>query len=117
LTLAHTGISGPVHFWGRIFASAFWILALGIAIYAISKRDILNHQRWVIRAYAIAVPAGSLVFVLLPLVLIFGEDGNDLMFEVVQTAAWPIHLAVAEWMMRRRKPTNTTTRKKNEVMI
>lgn len=116
LTLVHIDISGPIHFWGRILASTFWMLALIVAIYAISRRDIRNHQRWMIRAYAISIPAGSLVFVLLPLVLIFGEDGNDLMFEVVQTAAWPIHIAVAEWAMRRRKPTKMNTRK-NEVTI
>lgn len=116
LTLIHASISGPVHFWGRVLASAFWMLALIAAIYAISRSDIRKHQRWMIRAYAIAVPAGSLVFILFPLVLIFGEEGNDLMFEIVQTAAWPIHLAVAEWIMRRGR-SKSTHPKKNEVTI
>lgn len=104
MTLIHTGISGPILFWGRFIASGFWVVALILAIYAISKRDIHNHQRWMIRAYAIALPAGSLAYILFPLVLIFGEEGNDLMFEIVQVVAWPVHLAVAEWITRPKSP-------------
>lgn len=116
MTLIHSGIDGPILFWGRVFASGFWIAALIFAIYAISKKNIRNHQRWMIRAYAIVIPAGSLAYILIPLVLIFGEDGNDLMFEIVQALAWPVHLAVAEWIIRRGIPRERN-KSVNEVTI
>ncbi len=60
-----------------------------------------------IRAFALALPAGTLAFVLFPIVLLIGEEGNDLVFEIVQVVAWPVHLAVAEYFIRRPKPPGT----------
>ena len=102
MTLAHGEISGPLLFWGRIGASCVWIGAMALSVGAITHRDFRAHGRWIIRAYALALPAGTLAFILLPMVMILGEDGHDLLFEVVQVLAWPLHLAAAEWIIRRR---------------
>lgn len=108
LTLAHPIISGPLLYWGRIGASLFWIAALGLSILAIQRRDFTRHGVWMVRAYAIAMPAGTLAFVLLPFVLIFGENGNDHLFETLQTLAWPLHLLIAEAVIRRRSTRAAT---------
>ena len=104
MTLLHPSISGPVLFWGRAAASAAWAIFLLLGVWCISKRDFKAHGRWMIRATALALPAGTLAFFLFPLVLIFGEDGLDLFYEVVQVLAWVLHLAVAEWLIRRKLP-------------
>ena len=103
MTLAHPGISGPLLHWGRVFASTIWTLAMALSVWGILRRNFRAHGRWMIRAYALALPAGTLAFFLLPLVLILGEEGHDLLFETVQVLAWPLHLTVAEWIIRRRE--------------
>ena len=102
-TLMHPGISGPILFWGRMSAATFWIVALVLAVCAILRRDIGAHRRWMIRAYAIALPAGTLAFILLPFILIDGEDQNELLVEIIQVSAWIVHLAGAEWVIRRKR--------------
>lgn len=104
MTLAHPEISGPVLYWGRMMASSAWLLFLLLAVREIRRRDFRAHGRWMIRAFALALPAGTLAFILFPMVLILGEEGHDLFFEIVQVLAWIGHLAIAEWLIRRRMP-------------
>jgi uncharacterized membrane protein len=72
-------------------------LVLGFA--AIRRRDIAAHQAWMIRAYAIALAAGTQTFTI-------GIGGAVLGHGVTQTdlvtgAGWVINLAVAEWAISR----------------
>jgi uncharacterized membrane protein len=72
-------------------------LVLGFT--AIRRRDIAAHQAWMIRAYAIALAAGTQSFTI-------GIGGAVLGHGVTQTdlatgAGWVINLAVAEWAIRR----------------
>jgi hypothetical protein len=108
LTLAHPDINGDLLFWGRLAAGLFWIAAITLALRAITRRDFKTHGAWMIRAYAIALPAGTLAFIMLPLVLVIGEDGHEYLFEVIQVLAWPAHLAIAEWIIRRRAARSTS---------
>ncbi len=103
MTLAHPGISTALLAVGRIGASAFWGVAIILAVRAVLRRDIPHHRAWMIRAYAIALPAGTLAFILAPMVIIMGEEGHEMLFDAIQVAAWPLHLAVAEWFIRRPK--------------
>ena len=66
---------------------------------AIRRRDIAAHQAWMIRAYAIALAAGTQAFTI-------GIGGAVLGHGVTRTdlstgAGWVINLAVAEWAIRR----------------
>lgn len=101
MTLVHQDISNGLLFWGRLAASTFWMIAICLGVRAVLRRNIASHGAWMIRAYAMAVPAGTLAFVLIPLFLILGEAGNELLFEAVQVLAWPVHLGIAEWLVRR----------------
>jgi uncharacterized membrane protein len=67
-------------------------LILGFA--AIRRRDIAAHRAWMIRAFALALAAGTQA-----LTQGFGEGlvGTD----VSMGAGWVINLAVAEWIIRR----------------
>ena len=101
MTLLHPGISGPILMNGRLAAGTAWVFFILISIRFVVQRNISRHKNWMLRAYAIALPAGTLAFIMLPIVIIFGEEGNEIFFEVVQVAAWPLHLLVAEWIIRK----------------
>jgi uncharacterized membrane protein len=73
-------------------------LAFGFA--AARRRDFARHSRWMIRAYAIGLVAGTQVFTLGFGQAIFGHA--DLTTALLMGAAWGINLAVAEWAIRRR---------------
>ena len=104
MTLFHRDISTELLFAGRLFASSFWLVALILAVKAIKAKAVADHKAWMIRAYAITMPAATLAIVLLPMVLIMGEEGHEMLFEFVQVLAWPLHLAIAELIIRRSKP-------------
>jgi uncharacterized membrane protein len=71
------------------------VLGLG----AIRRGDVPRHQAWMIRAYALALGAGTQVFTLGVGEAIFGA--GDLSEALLQGAGWAINLAVAEWLIRR----------------
>jgi uncharacterized membrane protein len=78
-------------------------LVLGFT--AIRRRDIAAHRAWMIRAYAIALAAGTQAFSI-------GIGGAVLGHGVTQTdlatgAGWVINLAVAEWAIRRSTTSRT----------
>lgn len=95
ITLAWPAISGPVLFWGRLLAGVFWIVALMLAVQAIRKRDFATHGRWMLRAYGLALTAGTLPFLLLPFMAVFGE-GHLLMEETLQVAGWVVNIWLIE---------------------
>jgi hypothetical protein len=81
------------------FGSAM-LTSLVLGFVAIRRRDFVRHRAWMIRAYAIALGAGTQVFTHVPWLLAVGTPSAFtrawLMF-----AGWAINLAVAEWVIRR----------------
>ncbi len=72
-------------------------LILGLA--AIRRRDIARHRAWMIRAYALALAAGTQAFS-----VGFGEalfGAGVVRTDLMMGAGWAINLAVAEWIIRR----------------
>lgn len=68
---------------------------------AIRRRDVPRHRAWMMRAYAIALGAGTQVFTAMLGGMLFGPPtvlGGDLLMG----AGWGINLAAAEWFIRRR---------------
>lgn len=112
MTLMHSQISGPLLYWGRLVFGTFWGVAIIRGFLLIRAGDFRAHRAWMIRAYATALPAGTMAFVFIPIVVIFGEP-SEFAGDVIQVVAWPVHLAVAEWFIRRGKfaPISNKTRK------
>jgi hypothetical protein len=54
-----------------------------------------------IRAYAIAINAGTLPFIYLPLIALYGEPGQTV-DDLIQLGGWVLNLAAAEWIIRSR---------------
>lgn len=107
LTLAHPGISGPVLYFGRLGASTFWLISVILAVHFVMTHRVDLHRAWMIRAFAMALPAGTLAFILIPFIVVFGEEGNATLLEAVQAGSWPFHLLVAEWFIRRKSAHRT----------
>ena len=78
-------------------------ILLGLS--AVYKKRIVQHQAWMIRAYALGQGAGTQVFVTIPWLLTVGEP-SGLSRDILMTAAWVINLIVAEWAINRRSEGN-----------
>ena len=75
---------------------AFMILGVD----AIRQRDFNAHGRWMIRAYAVALGAGTQVLTHLPWFILIGKTTTELSRAIMMGAAWAINAAVAEWIIR-----------------
>jgi uncharacterized membrane protein len=72
-------------------------IVLGVT--AIRHRDVAAHRAWMIRAYALAVAAGTQTFTQGIGEGVFGID--DVSTALSVSAGWVINAAVAEWIIRR----------------
>ncbi len=81
-------------------------LVLGVA--AILRGDVARHQAWMIRAYALALGAGTQVFTLGIGHAVFGTSA--LITDLMLGAGWAVNLAVAEQVISRRAPSRRTRR-------
>jgi uncharacterized membrane protein len=81
---------------------------LVVGVLAARRRDFTAHRAWMIRAYAIALGAGTQVFT-----QGFGEvllGHGELSGDLLKAAGWVINLAVAEWAIRRPARRRTSSR-------
>lgn len=72
-------------------------LVLGVA--AVRRRDLAAHRAWMIRAYAIALAAGTQVLTIGLGTAVFGT--GVWVTDLANGAGWIVNLAVAEWIIRR----------------
>jgi uncharacterized membrane protein len=83
-----------------LFGSAM-IVSLVLAYVAIRRGKVKQHRAWMMRAYAIALGAGTQTLTLMAGELIAGKP-NELSRALLMGAAWVINLAVAEAIIRKR---------------
>lgn len=95
-------LDGPALFVFRMVFGIAMIVFLGLGFNAIRRRDITAHRVWMIRAFAVALGAGTQVFTHIPLSLFPGLHG-ELGRALAMGAGWILNLAVAEWIIRRPK--------------
>jgi uncharacterized membrane protein len=95
----HEEGTGILHYLFRLgFGSAMAAcLVLGVA--AVRRHDFVEHQAWMIRAYALAAGAGTQVFTLGIGESLFGA--SELSSGLALGAGWAINLAVAEYVITR----------------
>ena len=106
MTLAHQEISTLPLLYARLLFGTLWAVFILLAIRNVLKKRLPQHRAFMIRAYAIALTAGTLPFIYLPIYLIWGEL-PPLLDDGVQVIGWIVNLAVAEWIIRR--PTRART--------
>ncbi len=81
------------------FAMVYFLL---LGARAIFQRNFVQHGDSMTRAYAIGLGAGTQVFTHIPLIVSPGLR-SELTRALCMGAGWAINLAVAEWVIRRRR--------------
>ena len=100
MTLFYPGAPGGDLLWGiRIVVCSAMAACIVLGFTAIRRRDIAAHRAWMVRAYALAVAAGTQVFTQGVGEAFFGT--GDLSTALSVGSGWVVNLAVAEWVIRR----------------
>lgn len=91
--------TGPVLFVSRLLVSVAMGTCLVLGFAAIRRRDIAAHRAWMVRAYALALGAGTQALTegLTEAAVGVGEVSGDL----AKLAGWIINLAIAEGALHR----------------
>lgn len=84
----------------RLLFGGLMVLGLVLGVVTVRRGDVRAHQRWMVRAYAVAQGAGTQALVLGPLALVVEQPGGDVK-AFGMALAWAINLGVAEWLVRR----------------
>lgn len=100
MTLFYTGALGGQLLWAvRLLVGSAMAAFIVLGFTAIRRRDIAAHRAWMIRAYALAVGAGTQTVTQGVGEAIFGT--GELSTALSMSAGWGINVAVAEWVIRR----------------
>lgn len=94
------GLQGPLLHAVRIMVGVGMVTSILLGWRSIVRRDVAQHEAWMIRAYALGQGAGTQALVLGPFILLSGE-AVGLTRDLLMTLAWAINLFVAEWIIRR----------------
>ncbi|WP_199443051.1 DUF2306 domain-containing protein [Umezawaea beigongshangensis] len=92
----------------RLVFGAATVLAIVLGLTAIRRRDVVRHRAWMIRGYAIAQGAGTQALVTSAWVVLVGPAAG-LTRTLLLGAGWVINVAVAEWLVRRRRSGSART--------
>jgi uncharacterized membrane protein len=84
-----------------LFGSAM-VVFLVLGVVRIRQRDVVAHSAWMTRGYAIGLGAGTQALILGPVALVVGTPTVTTR-ALLMAAAWVVNLAVAEWVIRRRR--------------
>ena len=102
-TANHDGVSVYAM---RLVVGTAMVTSLCLGVAAIRRRDIANHQAWMMRAYALGLGAGTQVLTHVPWLFLPDLQG-ELTRGLSMGAGWVINVMVAEWLIargRRRLP-------------
>ncbi len=91
---------GTVLYFMRLIVGSTMILFIGLSIDAIRKRDFPKHGAWMIRAYALALGAGTQVLTHIPF-FIFPTIQGETTKALFMGLGWGINLVLAEWIIIR----------------
>ena len=83
----------------RLVFSAGMAACVVLGVSSVRRGDLAAHRAWMIRAYAIAVAAGTQAFTVGLGGALIGTSG--IRYDALMGAAWVINLGIAEWAIRR----------------
>jgi uncharacterized membrane protein len=100
MTLFYASAPGGDLLWAaRLLAGTSIAVCIVVGVTAIRRRDITAHRAWMIRAYALAVAAGTQAFTQGIGEALFGT--RELSTALSVSAGWVINAAAAECVIRR----------------
>lgn len=91
---------GEVLYVERLVFGSAMMLSLVMSLDAIRRRNFAVHGEWMMRAYAIAMGAGTQALTHLPYYVLVGKPDESAR-AVLMGAGWVINVVVAEWIIRR----------------
>lgn len=94
------GHDGPVVYWLRMLAGSGALLFLAIALISLCRQKFESHGRWMFRAYALAMGAGTQVLTHIPLFLfplLQGECGRA----IAMGSGWFLNCVFVEWFIHK----------------
>lgn len=91
--------TGPLLLALRLVVGAAMAASIVLGVLAIRRRDVMHHQAWMTRAYALALGAGTQVFTGAVVATLPGA--GVLAHDLGMGAGWLINLGVAEYVLRR----------------
>jgi uncharacterized membrane protein len=107
MTLLYADAPGGAPLWAvRLLVGTATAVSLVLGFAAIRRRDVATHRAWMIRAYALAVGAGTQTITEGISQALLGV--NDLSKFLGSSAGWVLNLAIAEWVIRRPVSTRRT---------
>lgn len=84
----------------RVAVAVTMLVQLVLGFRAIRRKDVGSHRAWMIRAYALALGAGTQVLTHIPWGIAFGAP-TELPRTLLMAVGWGINAVVAEWLIRR----------------
>jgi uncharacterized membrane protein len=93
--------SALLHAFRLLFGTAMAV-SIVLGFLAIRRGNVGVHQDWMRRAYAIGMGAGTQAITQIPLTMLPGES-DSLSLAWAMGGAWVLNLAVAEWLIHRRR--------------
>ncbi len=105
LVICTQATGGIVSGLGFFFLSVGWLFTGTLAYRAIRSRNIVKHEQWMIRNYALTFAAVTLRLGLL--LSVFGLMQFIVIYKIVAWASWIINLFAAEWIIARMKKGNS----------
>ena len=100
LTLVHPDAPGGGLLWTvRLVVGSATAGCIVVGLAAIRRRDITAHRAWMIRAYALALGAGTQVLTQGVGEGVFGA--SELSTGLSVSAGWVVNAVAAEWIIRR----------------
>lgn len=109
LFYAHPPDTGPALTAIRVVVGSAMLAAIVLGFAEIRRRNFARHRAWMIRAYAIAMGAGTQAFTQLPWILVAGPLDKTSK-AILMAAGWAINIVVAEWIIRRRPAGRSRSR-------
>ena len=94
-------LQGTLLYLVRIIVSLSMVIFIFFGISSILKKRVMQHQAWMIRAYALGQGAGTQVLITIPWLLTVGEP-IGFARDILMTAAWVVNIVVAEWVINKR---------------
>lgn len=100
MTLFYAGAPGGDLLWAaRLLAGTAMAVWIVLGVTAIRRRDLTAHRAWMIRAYALAVAAGTQAFTQGVGEALFGT--SELSTALSVSSGWVVNAAAAECVIRR----------------
>jgi len=93
-------LQGDLLYVVRTLVGIAMIAFIMLGLSSVLKKRIMQHQAWMIRAYALGQGAGTQVLITIPWLLTVGEP-MGLTRDILLSLAWLINIFVGEWAIKK----------------